>query len=181
MIEHVILPCDDVMRCDYMPLRHPQGPISKWPQYFHDILHNGPFILSCAKWLVITIFWILEPLMCKFPESVGSLEQLQCWVPPCLHIHNRKSCNADFGLFRVNELVSLTWCQHNQYRKAFSAIWRSVSGHSKYLEIPTFSIIFAKPGLMAVKLLILALPYFRSLWLCPMSMLSFSPNCWSRS
>jgi len=34
---------------------------------------------------------------------------------------------------------------------------------------------------MADTLLILALPSFRSLWLFPMSMLSFSPNCWSRS
>jgi len=31
---------------------------------------------------------------------------------------------------------------------------------------------------MADTLLILALPSFRSLWLLPMSMLSFSPNCW---
>jgi len=33
-----------------------------------------------------------------------------------------------------------------------------------------------KPGLMANTLFILALPSFRSLWLFPMSMLSFSPN-----
>jgi len=50
----------------------------------------------------------------------------------------------------------------------------------KYYEIGTFSIIFAKPGLMADTLLIIALPSFRSLWLFPMSMLSFSPNCWLR-
>jgi len=34
---------------------------------------------------------------------------------------------------------------------------------------------------MANTLLILALPSFRSLWLFPMSMLWFYPNCWSRS
>jgi hypothetical protein len=51
----------------------------------------------------------------------------------------------------------------------------------KYHELRTFLIIFAKPGLMADTLLILALPSFRSLWLFPMSMLSFSANCWSRS
>jgi len=34
---------------------------------------------------------------------------------------------------------------------------------------------------MADTLLILALPSFRSLWLFPMSMLSFSPNCWSHA
>ena len=39
----------------------------------------------------------------------------------------------------------------------------SVSGLLKYLEIRTFSIIFAKPGHMADTLLILALPSFRSL------------------
>jgi len=41
--------------------------------------------------------------------------------------------------------------------------------------------IFAKPGFMADTLLILALPSFRSLCLFPVSMLSLSPNCWSRS
>jgi len=34
---------------------------------------------------------------------------------------------------------------------------------------------------MADTLLILPLPSLRSLWLLPMSVLSFSPNCWSRS
>ena len=34
---------------------------------------------------------------------------------------------------------------------------------------------------MADTLLILTLPSFRSHWLFPMSMLSFSPNCWSRA
>jgi len=66
-------------------------------------------------------------------------------------------------------------------QQAFSAIGRSASGLSKYHEIRTFSIIFAKPGLIADTLLILALPSPRSLWLFPMSMLSFSPNCWSHS
>jgi len=50
-------------------------------------------------------------------------------------------------------------------QQAFSAIWRSVSGHSKYVEICTFSIIFAKPGLMADTLLVLAFASVRSLWL----------------
>jgi len=65
--------------------------------------------------------------------------------------------------------------------QASSAMWRSVSGLSKYHEILTFSSIFAKPGYMADTLLILALPSFRSFWLSPMSMLWLSPNCWSRS
>jgi len=66
VIEHVVEHCDNVMQCDSMSLRHPQGPISQWPQYIHHILHNGPLILSCAKWLTIRAFWILEPLACEF-------------------------------------------------------------------------------------------------------------------
>ena len=66
-------------------------------------------------------------------------------------------------------------------QQAFSSIWWSVSGYSKYDEIRTFSMIFAKPGPMADTLLILALPSCRSLWLFPMSILSFSPNWWSHS
>jgi len=61
---------------------------------------------------------------------------------------------------------------------AFSALWWSVWGLAKYLEVCTFSHIFAKPGHMADTLSILALPSLWSLWLFPLSMLSFSPNCW---
>jgi len=117
MIEHVILHCDNMMQCDCMPLWHPEGPISKWPQYLHDILHKGPFIMSCEKWPVIRVFWILKPLMYQFPYSVGGLKQLQCWVPTCLHIPNGKYCKADSGLLTVNELVSATGCYRNQYCK----------------------------------------------------------------
>jgi len=49
MIQHVIVHCDNMMQCDCMPLRHPQSPISEWPQHIHDILHNGPFILCCEE------------------------------------------------------------------------------------------------------------------------------------
>jgi hypothetical protein len=49
------------------------------------------------------------------------------------------------------------------------------------MKIRTFSIIIAKPGLMADTLLILEFPSFRSLWLFPMSIHAFSPNCRSRS
>jgi len=66
-------------------------------------------------------------------------------------------------------------------QQAFAAIWRSVSALSTLLEICTFWIIFAKPGLMAITLVILALPSFRSLWLFPTAMLSSSLNCWSHS
>jgi len=41
--------------------------------------------------------------------------------------------------------------------------------------------MFAKPGFMAVTWSILALLSFRSLWLFPMFMPSFSPNCWLHS
>jgi len=64
---------------------------------------------------------------------------------------------------------------------SFTAIQRSVSVLSNILQIRTLSIIFAKPGFMADTLLILAFPSFRSLWRFPMSVLLFSPNCWSPS
>jgi hypothetical protein len=67
VIEHVIVDCDNVMQCDCMPLGHPQGPILEWPQYFHDVLHNCPLILSCEQWLVSGVFWVLRPLTCEFP------------------------------------------------------------------------------------------------------------------
>jgi len=67
VIEHVVVHSDNVMQCDCMPSWHPQGPISKWPQYFHDIVHNGPLNLSWEKWLVISGFSIVEPLACQFP------------------------------------------------------------------------------------------------------------------
>ena len=105
------------MQCDYMPLWHPQGPISEWPQYFYDILHIRPFILCCVEWLVIAEFWTVKPLGCEFPQSVGSHEQLECRDPLCLHIHNRKYDNVDFGFLTVNELVSTTKCQLNQVSK----------------------------------------------------------------
>jgi len=49
MIEHVIVGCDNVMHCDHMSLRHPQGPVLEWPQNFHDVLDNGPFIMCCNR------------------------------------------------------------------------------------------------------------------------------------
>jgi len=34
-----------------------------------------------------------------------------------LHMHNRKYRDADFAFLTVNELISMTRCQRNQYRK----------------------------------------------------------------
>jgi len=42
----------------------------------------------------------------------------------------------------------------------------------------TFSLMLAKPGLVANPFLSRALHSFRSLWLIPMSMNLLSPNCW---
>lgn len=66
-------------------------------------------------------------------------------------------------------------------QQAFSAMWKSVSGLSKYLEIYAYSNMFAKPGLMATTLLILALPSVWSLWLIPIPMLVYSLNWWLHS
>jgi len=76
MNEHCIIDCDNMMRCDCMSLPHPQGPISEWSQFFHDILDNGPFILCCEEWRVIMVFWISEPLVGEFRWMIGPLKQL---------------------------------------------------------------------------------------------------------
>jgi hypothetical protein len=64
---------------------------------------------------------------------------------------------------------------------AFSALWRSVAGLSQYLEIRTVSMIVGNPYLMADTRLNLVLPKVRSVWRYLISMLSFSPICWSCS
>jgi hypothetical protein len=105
--------CDTVMQCDTMPHQHPEGTISECPQYCHDILYNGPFILSCKESAVHTILSILMPCECEFTYSVGMLELLFCRVPKFLTIHNWKYWNVDFGFLAVNELLWTTRCQHN--------------------------------------------------------------------
>ena len=75
-----------------------------------------------------------------------------------------------------NHLVS-AW----SFQYACDAIWKSLSGCWISLEISTFSIIFAKPGLFGNTLVIVALHSFWCLWLLPMTMLSFFPNYWLRS
>jgi len=50
-----------------------------------------------------------------------------------------------------------------------------------YHEIPTFSIIFAEPGLMADTVFILVLLSLRNLWHFPISVLSLPQNCCLRS
>jgi len=66
MIEHVIVHCNNLMPCDCMPHWPPQGPMSKWPLYFHDILHSGPLILSNEKWPIISVFSMLQHHRCGF-------------------------------------------------------------------------------------------------------------------
>jgi len=74
MIEHVIVVCETVMQSNRLPLRHSKGPESEWPQNFHDVIDVGPFILRCEEWVVITVFWIVQPLTGDFSWSVGSLK-----------------------------------------------------------------------------------------------------------
>jgi len=76
------------------------------------------------------------------------------------------------------ELVLPTRCQRNQYSKHWLLYVGQFQDFQNILKIHTFSIIFAKPVLIAATLLIRAFPSSRSHWLYPMSMLSFSPNCW---
>jgi len=117
MIEHFVIDCDDLIQCDWMPLRHQPGPILEWPYNFHHILDNGPFMLCWEEWPVITVFRTMEPLAGEFSWSVCSLKQPKCRVPKCLYIYNREYCDADFGLLKVNDLVSTTRGLYNQYRK----------------------------------------------------------------
>jgi hypothetical protein len=67
VIKYVIAHHDNVMQCDSMLLAHPKDPISECHQYFHNILHNRPLILSCKKWPVFGVFWDLKSLMGQFP------------------------------------------------------------------------------------------------------------------
>jgi len=117
MMKDTIVDCDNVMQCEFMPVRHLQGPVSEWPQNFHNILDHGTFILCSEDWPAFTGFWILERLAGEFPESGASLKQLQCRIPKCLHIHNRYYRAADYSCLTVTELVSTTKHQHNQYSK----------------------------------------------------------------
>jgi len=89
MIKHVIVDCDNVMQYDCVSLRDPKGPVSEWPQNFHDILDKALFILCYEVWLVFIGFWILEPLGGEFSELVASLKQLQSRIPTYHHIQNR--------------------------------------------------------------------------------------------
>ena len=41
MMEHVIVDYDNVMQCDWMPLRDPRGPVLESPQNFPEVLGNG--------------------------------------------------------------------------------------------------------------------------------------------
>jgi len=136
MMEHVIVRCDTVMQCDCMRLRHTQGPILKWPQYFHHILHNGPFIVSCKKWAVISVLWTLETPACEFPCLGGKLEQLQCWFPVRHHIDNWRNCNGDVRIVTVDELVSANRCQPNQYSKhylLYGGLFQYIQNVMKYV------------------------------------------------
>ena len=48
-----------------MRFRH-HGPVTEWPQPFHDVLNDGPFILNWKECAAMTVFWILEPLWGEF-------------------------------------------------------------------------------------------------------------------
>ena len=66
VIEQIIVHSDNMVQCDFLPLRYPQGPISEWPLHFHDLLHIGAFILGCEEWLMIAVFWVCKPVKCEF-------------------------------------------------------------------------------------------------------------------
>ena len=134
-------------------------------------------------WRVASIDWILDSAATRgWILVIGRHTQ----VTPVLN--SNRSSHPYYAVQQCGLWLFASLWTHFAYhvsvysiQEALPAILRSVSGLSTYLEIRTFSILFAKPGLMADMLLILAMPSFRSLWLFTMSMHSFSPNCWSRS
>jgi hypothetical protein len=65
MIKHLIVHSDHIVECDCIPLWFPQGPILKWHQYFHDVLHNGPFI-----------FWTVA---CN--QRIWDFGAIRLWIP----------------------------------------------------------------------------------------------------
>jgi len=117
MIEHVIVVSDDVMQSTHLPFRHPQGPVSEWPEHLHDIRHYSPFILCCEEWPVIILFWIFKPLMGEFSKLVGLLKPLHSWIPLSVNIYVKECCDWYFSFLTVNEVVLTSRCQRNQYRK----------------------------------------------------------------
>jgi len=70
--------------------------------------------------------------------------------------------------------------RNNNSFRTLDTIRKYLPTHHWYPE-PWHSIIIAKPCLIADTLLIGALPSFQSLWLFPMPILSFPPNCRLRS
>jgi len=61
MIQYVIADSDDVVQSNNMPFRYPQVPVLEWPQNFHDIMKDCPFMLCCEEWPVLIILCIDEP------------------------------------------------------------------------------------------------------------------------
>ena len=63
IIKHVIVDSDNKMESYHVPFQYPQGPVSKWAENLPVIPDNGPFILPCKEWLVISAFWNQMPHM----------------------------------------------------------------------------------------------------------------------
>ena len=100
-----------------IPGQHPDCAAPKWPNRVIDKLHNWSFILCWKKSPVIAVFWILGPPVTQFSYPVWALMQLQCRIPPCLHIQNSKYCILYFGCCTINNHILTTRCQHNKYIK----------------------------------------------------------------
>ena len=60
VIKQVLVQSENVMQSNCMPFQHPQDAISEWSKTLHNVIDDGPFILCCAQWLVITVLGLIE-------------------------------------------------------------------------------------------------------------------------
>jgi len=56
MIKHVIGHSYNTVQTNRMPFQHPQGPVPEWPENFHHLRDDGPFMLSREECAVIVVF-----------------------------------------------------------------------------------------------------------------------------
>jgi hypothetical protein len=103
------------MQREYMLLWHPQCQVSEWCQNFHNILHNGLFILCQEEWQGSSVLWMPQQLAGEFTWLVDLLKQLQSQNSQWLHIHHRSYPNAEYHSFLGNEHGSITQSQRNQH------------------------------------------------------------------
>jgi len=140
--------------------------------------HNLKLSIEIELWTVAGSQWILEfgailVWILVFGRLTRAIHTLSShWSS---HLES-EYYNAVFGFWIVNELLSVTSHDCNQYRK-HSVLYAGRFGTLNIPWISSFLNYLWKPGHKADTLLIVALPSFRSLWVFPMCMLAFFTHC----